>query len=130
MKTVPWQNFEKNVGTWISKFWVFCFVSGHQYKYSTKVPSDLFYDEIRWTKFSFSHSESEFVWEVPLRLKVLLLVLSYLSVLEYFSSTLVRVLSYVLNTTSLNKSAISFVLWWNSLNKTEQKSDFVQEISS
>jgi hypothetical protein len=30
-------------------------------RYSTKVPSDLFQDVIRLTKFSFSHSESEFV---------------------------------------------------------------------
>jgi hypothetical protein len=34
------------------------------------VPSDLFYDEIRSINFSFPHSESEFVWEVPLGLKV------------------------------------------------------------
>jgi hypothetical protein len=47
-------------------------------------------------------SESEFVWEVPLRFKVLLF----------------RLQSY------LNKCAISFVLWWNSLNKTEQNSHF------
>jgi hypothetical protein len=38
--------------------------------YRTKVPPDLFYGEICWTKLSFSHSESEFVWEVPLGFKI------------------------------------------------------------
>jgi hypothetical protein len=40
-------------------------------KLLNKVPSDLFYDKIRLTKLSFFHSESEFVWEVPLRLQIL-----------------------------------------------------------
>jgi hypothetical protein len=32
--------------------------------------SHLVYGEIFWTKLSFPHSESEFVWEVPLGLKI------------------------------------------------------------
>jgi hypothetical protein len=40
-------------------------------KLLNKMPSDLFYDEIRLINFSFSLSESEFIWEVPLGLKVL-----------------------------------------------------------
>jgi hypothetical protein len=72
------------------------------------MPSDLFYDEIRLTKFSLPHSESEFVWEIPLGLKVL----------GFW------VPSYLQNAKVLDKNAISFVLWWNSLNKTEQNSDF------
>jgi hypothetical protein len=35
------------------------------------MPSDLFYDEIRLTKLPFSHSESEFVWQIRLELKIL-----------------------------------------------------------
>jgi hypothetical protein len=35
-----------------------------------KVPSDLFYGEICWIKLWFPHSELEFVWEVPLGLKL------------------------------------------------------------
>jgi hypothetical protein len=31
---------------------------------------DLFYGEICWTKLSFPHSESEFVWKVPSKLKI------------------------------------------------------------
>jgi hypothetical protein len=38
--------------------------------YWTKVPPDLFYGEICWTKLSFPHSESEFAWEVPLELNI------------------------------------------------------------
>jgi hypothetical protein len=34
------------------------------------VSSDLFYDEIRLINFSFSHPESEFVWEVTLRTRL------------------------------------------------------------
>jgi hypothetical protein len=34
------------------------------------VPTNLFYDEICWTKLSFLHSESEFAWKVPLGLKI------------------------------------------------------------
>jgi hypothetical protein len=37
---------------------------------STIVPSDLFHDEIRLIFISFTHSESEFVWEVLLGLKI------------------------------------------------------------
>jgi hypothetical protein len=38
--------------------------------YPTKVPPDLFYGEICWAKLSFLHSESEFVWKVPLGLQI------------------------------------------------------------
>jgi hypothetical protein len=38
--------------------------------YGTKVPPDLFYGEICWTKPSFPQSESEFVWEIPLGFKI------------------------------------------------------------
>jgi hypothetical protein len=69
------------------------------------VPSDLFKDEIRLTKYSFSNSWSQFVWQVPLGLKILEL----------------SVPSNLSDTKQLNKSAISFVLWWNLLNKIEQK---------
>jgi hypothetical protein len=47
---------------------LFCFWTPRN---KTKIPLDLFWDEIRLTKFPFSHSESEFIWKVPLRLKVL-----------------------------------------------------------
>jgi hypothetical protein len=63
-ETLKFQNFK------ILSLW-FCFWTLNN---STKMPSDMFYDEIRLTKFSFSHSESV-----------------------------------------LNKSAISFVLWWTKL---------------
>jgi hypothetical protein len=48
---------------WILRTW-FCSLTPN---YSTKVPPDLFYGEICWTKLSFPHSESEFVKKVPLR---------------------------------------------------------------
>jgi hypothetical protein len=41
----------------VQNFTQFCFWSPN---YSTKVPSDLFYDEIRWTKFPFRHFKTEF----------------------------------------------------------------------
>jgi hypothetical protein len=70
--------------------------------YWTKVPRNLFYGEISWTKLLFPHSESEFVWEVPLGLKI--------------SKFWVR--HYLLNTKLLKEKAIGFVLWLNLLNKT------------
>jgi hypothetical protein len=62
--------------------------------YSTKMPPDLFHGQICWSKLSFSHSESEFVWEWPLILKI-----------QKF-----WVRHYLLNTKLLNKSAIR---WWH-----------------
>jgi hypothetical protein len=59
-------------------------------------------------KLSFPHSELEFVWEVPLGLKI--------------SKFWVR--HYLFYTKLLNKSAIRCVLWWNLLNKIEWNSDF------
>jgi hypothetical protein len=38
--------------------------------WQVKMTSNVFYGEISWTNLSFSHSESEFVWEVPLGLKI------------------------------------------------------------
>jgi hypothetical protein len=76
----------------------FCFWTPN---YSTKVPS-------------FSHYESEFVWEVPLELNI-------------FRFWVRRNL---LNTKLLNKSAIIFVLWWIFFNQTEQNSDFALILKS
>jgi hypothetical protein len=63
--------------------------------YWTKVPSDLFYGEICCIKLSFPLSESEFVWEIPLGLKILKFWVRH----------------YLLNTKLLTKNAIRFLLW-------------------
>jgi hypothetical protein len=63
-------------------------------KLLNKSPSDLFSDEIRLRNFSFPHSETKFVWEIPLGLKVL----------EF------QVSSCLLKAKVLKKSAISSVL--------------------
>jgi hypothetical protein len=53
------------------------------------------------SKFSFSHSESEFVWKVPVGLKIL----------KFW------IRSYLLTAKVLYKSAINCVPWWNLMKK-------------
>jgi hypothetical protein len=68
-----------------------------------KMVSLLLYGEICWTKLSFPHSESEFVWEVSLGLKV----------------SKFCVCHYLLNTKLLNKSAIRSILRWDMFNRPQ-----------
>jgi hypothetical protein len=67
----------------------------------TKMPPDLFYGESCWTKLSFPHSESEFVWEVPLGHKI----------------SKIWICSFIYGPKLLNKNATKINLRWN-LNKT------------
>jgi hypothetical protein len=64
-------------------------------KWLPKMASHLFYGEVCWTKLSFPHSESKFVWEVPLGLEISKLWARH----------------YLLNTNFLDKIAISWICW-------------------
>jgi hypothetical protein len=81
-------------------------------KYSKIVPSELFYDEIRLTKFSFSHSESEFLWVVQFGLQIS----------EFWAS------SFLLNKKLLGKQIFFYgEICWIKLNKLVILTDFPYE---